>query len=700
MDSETIVHFWAEAKINRTVRERSGAMKCAKCGQDRGGTEYTFHYGMFEPKQSESIHICSRCANRFYRMRLYAPLLILVGVGCLAMGIVMGAISGADGPAFGVAVVSSGIALVAGLAIRALNPYNRALTKTGNRLKNQDYHYVQGKRVPKPPDRQQALERYAMILADPGKEYNLWGSQEYARYCKQEQKESPMPKRPQSVAPSEKTPPSGPQPSESIDQKRSQEPVDVIPADTSTPSTSSLIQRLKDADASVRSEAVELLGESRDARAVEPLIAMLHDKDQSLREAVVQALGQIGDPRAVSTLASCLADQESTVRTAAAQALRQCGEQGRKALVARGDALLAQLTDDNWRVASAAAVHLGDLHDMRAARPLVGLLEETNANLRYAAAWSLEKIGPRIEDPGLRKRAGDLLIGLLNDEAKEVRTLSAAALGEMGEMRAVDALIRSLKDSDTRVCTNAAEALGKLGDERAIEPLITCLMRGDWARSYAADALHTITGESFGEDAVRWRAWLDGKITGPTDTDMWKRMSSVCRGDKASRIQAARELIERGGDEALWGHVLLSLHMRAEGRDRSREVVEAAGEAVADPIAWALTVPDLSSRAADQTRTGPFDLVRYHLEQRIVEQPNWPEAWFGLGQLYFCQGRFASALACFEYAQDLGLQNDNLTSILEQLQRPEYARFTQSMPILRIAFGTYGARGKLDCLHE
>jgi HEAT repeat protein len=53
------------------------------------------------------------------------------------------------------------------------------------------------------------------------------------------------------------------------------------------------------------------------------------------------------------------------------------------------------------------------------------------------------------------------------------------------------------------------EALGKLKDRRAVAELIPFLQDGDaQVRGRAAAALSAITGQSFGEDAERWRAWL------------------------------------------------------------------------------------------------------------------------------------------------------------------------------------------------
>jgi HEAT repeat protein len=48
---------------------------------------------------------------------------------------------------------------------------------------------------------------------------------------------------------------------------------------------------------------------------------------------------------------------------------------------------------------------------------------------------------------------------------------TAAALGEIGDNRAVEPLISHLKDSDSYVRYETAQALGMIGDMRALQPL-------------------------------------------------------------------------------------------------------------------------------------------------------------------------------------------------------------------------------------
>jgi HEAT repeat protein len=57
--------------------------------------------------------------------------------------------------------------------------------------------------------------------------------------------------------------------------------------------------------------------------------------------------------------------------------------------------------------------------------------------------------------------------------ARMVRFAAAAALGEIGDARAVEPLVAALQDRTLREV--AARALGQIGDARAVEPLLAAL---------------------------------------------------------------------------------------------------------------------------------------------------------------------------------------------------------------------------------
>ena len=101
-----------------------------------------------------------------------------------------------------------------------------------------------------------------------------------------------------------------------------------------------------------------------------------------------------------------------------------------------------------------------------------------------------EKIDSRWKQYGLPRwddindeRFMEPLIHALNDELWQIRSRATAALGNIGNPRAVELLIKILKDANENVCVReqALIALGEIGDVRAIEVLVYILKQSkDW----------------------------------------------------------------------------------------------------------------------------------------------------------------------------------------------------------------------------
>jgi HEAT repeat protein len=68
-------------------------------------------------------------------------------------------------------------------------------------------------------------------------------------------------------------------------------------------------------------------------------------------------------------------------------------------------------------------------------------------------------------------RALDDVVKMLNDTHHFVRASAAVTLGRLKDNRAVEPLIAALKDTEASVRAGAALSLGELKDRRAIEPL-------------------------------------------------------------------------------------------------------------------------------------------------------------------------------------------------------------------------------------
>lgn len=111
----------------------------------------------------------------------------------------------------------------------------------------------------------------------------------------------------------------------------------------------------------------------------------------------------------------------------------------------QGAFLIARLGDEDPKIRWKAAFGLGSLGDVRAADPLIALLDfsrpyasgEDAFTLHMVAAWALG----RLKDP----RAVEPLIGALSSACDDFVWIAAWALGEIGDVRAVAPLREALR---------------------------------------------------------------------------------------------------------------------------------------------------------------------------------------------------------------------------------------------------------------
>jgi HEAT repeat protein len=151
----------------------------------------------------------------------------------------------------------------------------------------------------------------------------------------------------------------------------------------------------------------------RDERAVEPLVVALKDADGSVRENAVRALWEIGGQRAAAALIEALQDEDRLLRFRAARALEAIGdERAVEPLVA-----IAQADD---YVRPAAAMALARLAPARAVRPLTQVIadeftaEEGMAALTQVLEQGAGQIAPedlravvQLQEPGPDRHGND-----------------------------------------------------------------------------------------------------------------------------------------------------------------------------------------------------------------------------------------------------------------------------------------------------
>ena len=191
---------------------------------------------------------------------------------------------------------------------------------------------------------------------------------------------------------------------------------------------------------------------------LERLLQQLKSADVTLRSDAAHALGKLADDRAAAALAEALRDPDEYVRKSAVMALRRIG--GAKAM----EAMRVALGDRSEQVCLQAVKGLGELRDASAVESLIKVLARRERSLVAAATEALARIGPEavphlmeaFKDRYLRRRIGAQIWRIL---------------AEMGP-RAIDPLLHALADDNYYVRLTALTILGRIGDKRVTEPIL------------------------------------------------------------------------------------------------------------------------------------------------------------------------------------------------------------------------------------
>lgn len=232
---------------------------------------------------------------------------------------------------------------------------------------------------------------------------------------------------------------------------------------------------------SVSSQAAEALGNIGDKQAVEPLIKALSNEDKIIRESAATALGKIKDTRAVQPLLTTLKDKVPKVRNAAQTALAEIAKTDAKVL----KSLMPGLKKINLPLRG-VFVKIGT----PAVEPLIKGLKDSNPVMRINAAAALGGIGDRkaieplkqnLTDWYSNKFVGQALTKLnwepQSDEDK-IHLLVAQSKGE--ELRqdwetTKKVLLQDIQSKNYRQIQNSLYAFINIGDKEIVNELVKML---------------------------------------------------------------------------------------------------------------------------------------------------------------------------------------------------------------------------------
>ncbi len=194
------------------------------------------------------------------------------------------------------------------------------------------------------------------------------------------------------------------------------------------------------------------------------LIHDLHSSDVECAILACNKIDVIADASHIAELYTLLNDSSYFIRTAVASPLARL--EGIDALPFLFQAMTrgSEDGDDNDGLVGIIAP-LVKTNQEKATPLLLKMIEDQNKDVRLNAAWALRFVAPQISPLPLFE-----LID--NDESFQVRSAATASLGSFkGFPEVFDKLIFLLQDPNLYVKVAAIAALGYLGDKRAIGPL-------------------------------------------------------------------------------------------------------------------------------------------------------------------------------------------------------------------------------------
>jgi HEAT repeat protein len=272
-----------------------------------------------------------------------------------------------------------------------------------------------------------------------------------------------------------------------------------------------LLPYLENKHPEIREAALYALIRHKLPEAVPACLKLVGDKDRGARWTAARGLGELADKESADAARSVLLkmarnDIEPGVRVEAMSSLARIPGKPPSDMWKTVRDLMGH---ESPRVREAAAAWAQTAWNSELAPDLMKLLKDPSPRVRAEAAVSLSV--HRIPEalPGL--------IALLDDPDADCARDTAFSLTRYKTAEALNALIDKVKDTNA-VTANRKAAVTALCYTKApviVEALIVALEdRIDASSSRVQNTLKQLTGQGFGNDAAKWRAWYDGQKSG------------------------------------------------------------------------------------------------------------------------------------------------------------------------------------------
>ncbi len=259
---------------------------------------------------------------------------------------------------------------------------------------------------------------------------------------------------------------------------------------------------LEPAEGEMRGLVAEILTVLKDRRSVPWLAPLLAHADPELRAHAVSILAVLEDPSVVYQVRPLLRDAEPLVREGAIRCLQQLDD------VDSLSPLGYLTTDPNASIrarALTAVTELGRRHEkvQEVVEILVAALDRARGLPLADVAYALGRTGQKDAWPALAR--------LLDEQEPKVRSAAVTGLASLAAPEAGDAILRRMDlEDDKRTRLLLGSAASRLKLQQAIPTFIFWLTDLDPdVQSAAASHLASLTKQTYGSDAARWRAWWE-----------------------------------------------------------------------------------------------------------------------------------------------------------------------------------------------
>jgi HEAT repeat protein len=194
-----------------------------------------------------------------------------------------------------------------------------------------------------------------------------------------------------------------------------------------------------------------------------------------------------------------------------------------------------------------------------------------------------------------------------DQEAQKLRTKAAAALGVLGDARAVDALLLMLDEKDKEIVLTVVESLGRIGDKRAVAPLVRMLRNQDlFLRKKAAEALQKLAWQPAGREAGwYWVALLNWKKCIELGSDAVEAlMSAIWDANSLVKIPAIETLGTIGDPQPVDYLASFLKENKYGGQKANDEVLQFLGKAMMEKTLAFLKTDEQNIRVASAEALG------------------------------------------------------------------------------------------------